>query len=410
MAREHGGDQRPPAHRRTLPDAVDVNPIPGLEHLPFAEVWFHDVDEERWHEVSERAAQLGKTGLEVWTTDRTPHVAAFFAERGYEEVRRYVVSELDVAAAAEPGPPAVTIVTLADRPDLAPQLYELARVAHADQPGRPETAIGEAWHDWGLGAHPPEAYFIALDGERAIGYGYLEHEGDEWRNGFMAVARDHRGRGVAGAIKRAQIAWAKAHGVPALRTANEVRLHSMLALNRRIGYRPLYDEIVLRGPLATTEAAARANAVSLMRMMIAQNAKIHYPAHDVRTMTVHGISTRAQLEAAIMANTLTIDCSQSVTLIAHVAGAKDPNGGNFSSDGYTGTLLSGCEHITRAQAKPGDLRVFGGGTGHHVAMVLQAGPDPLLFSHGQERGPVAVSESSEARFQPPGGTFLRLPV
>jgi GNAT superfamily N-acetyltransferase len=228
---------------------VDVNPIPGLGHLPFAEVWFHDVDEERWREASERARALGKTGLEVWTTDRTPEVVSFFRERGYDEVRRYVISELDVASAPEPGVPSVSILTLAGRPDLAPQLYELARVAYADQPGRSETMIDEAWHQWGLLAHPAEAYFIAVDGERVIGYGYLEHEGDEWRNGFMAVARDQRGRGVAGAIKRAQIAWAKAHGVPTLRTANEVRLDGMLALNRRFGYRTLYDEIVLRGPV-----------------------------------------------------------------------------------------------------------------------------------------------------------------
>ena len=40
----------------------------------------------------------------------------------------------------------------------------------------------------------------------------------------------------------------KANGVPTLRTANEVRLEGMLALNRRFGYRTLYDEIVLRGP------------------------------------------------------------------------------------------------------------------------------------------------------------------
>lgn len=161
---------------------------------------------------------------------------------------------------------------------------------------------------------------------------------------------------------------------------------------------------------AATEAAVRANAVSVMHMMIGQNPKIHYPAHDVRTMTIHGIATLAQLEAAIAAGTLTIDCSQSVTLIAHVSGAKDPNGGNWSSDGYTGTLLTGCEHITRAQAKPGDLRVFGGGTGHHVCMVMQTGSDPLLFSHGQENDPIAISESVEAKYQPPGGTFLRLPI
>ncbi len=82
-----------------------------------------------------------------------------------------------------------------------------------------------------------------------LGYGYLELDGEQWRNGFMAVARDARGRGVAGAIKRAQIAWAKANGVATLQTANETRLVQMLALNRRLGYRELYEEIVLRGPV-----------------------------------------------------------------------------------------------------------------------------------------------------------------
>ncbi len=81
-----------------------------------------------------------------------------------------------------------------------------------------------------------------------LGYGYLEHDEGQWRHGFMAIAREARGRGVAVTIKRAQIAWAKAHGIPTLRTATETRLETMLALNRRLGYRPLYDEIVLRGP------------------------------------------------------------------------------------------------------------------------------------------------------------------
>lgn len=228
---------------------VDVKPIPGLEQLPYAEVWFHEIDEARWQEASALARELGKTGLEVWTTDRTPEVVAFLEPRGYEEVRRYVISELDVVAAPDPDPPAFPLVTFAQRPDLAPALFALAQIAHPDQPGRSESTVSEAWFEWGLAANPPESYFIALDDDdRVLGYGYLEQHEGQWKNGFMAVAREARGRGVAGAIKRAQIAWAKANGVPTLRTANEVRLEGMLALNRRFGYRTLYDEIVLRGP------------------------------------------------------------------------------------------------------------------------------------------------------------------
>ena len=231
---------------------TDVRAIPGLEHLPYAEVWLHAADDVRWREASGMAAGLGKTGLEVWTTTRTPEVVRFLEAQGYEEVRRYAISELDVAAAPAPAAPRFEVVTLAERPELADRLFALAQIAYADQPGRSETRIDEHWFAWGLGVHPPEAYFVALESGRVLGYGYLERDGDEWRNGFLAVAREARGRGVGGAIKRAQIRWAKQNGVARLTTANEVRLASMIDLNGRLGYVPVYEEVVLRGPLASS--------------------------------------------------------------------------------------------------------------------------------------------------------------
>lgn len=231
---------------------MDVRAMPGLEQLPFAEVWFHEIDDERWRAASARARAIGKTGLEVWTTDRTRGVAAFLEARGYEQVRHYVISELDVAAAPEPGPSAFVLVTLAERPELAQAVFAIARESYCDQPGRAEQRIEsfETWRSWGLDPHLPEAYFVALEHGRALGYGFLSVDGDTWWNGFLAIARAERGRGVASAIKRGQIAWAKANGVLTLRTANETRLAGLLALNRRLGYRPLYTEIVLRGPAA----------------------------------------------------------------------------------------------------------------------------------------------------------------
>jgi GNAT superfamily N-acetyltransferase len=229
---------------------MDVRPMPGLEHLPYAEVWLQAVDDGAWRAASASARALGKDGLEVWTTTRTPEVAPWLERLGYEEVRRYVVSELDVATASDPGPPRFEVVTLAERPELAERLFALARVAYADQPGRGETRVDEGWQEWGLAAHAPEAYFVAVEGERVLGYGYLEQHGGTWSNGFLAIEREARGRGVAGAIKRAQIAWAKERGIARIRTANEFRLASMLDLNARLGYEPLYEEIVLRGPLA----------------------------------------------------------------------------------------------------------------------------------------------------------------
>jgi GNAT superfamily N-acetyltransferase len=226
---------------------VEVKPIPGLEHEPFAEVWLSEPSEDDWREASERARELGKTGLEVWTI--VPEVAAWLEERGYVEVRRYVISELEVAKAPDEAP-SRALTTRAQRPDLVPAMYELALQAYPDQPGRSASKISdyEGWRGWSIEPHPAEACFFALDGDRLVAYGFLEAGEEHWTHGFMAVDRAHRGTGVAGAIKRAQIAWARQQGIERLRTATETRLTSMRSLNDRLGYRPLYEEIVLRGP------------------------------------------------------------------------------------------------------------------------------------------------------------------
>jgi GNAT superfamily N-acetyltransferase len=225
---------------------VEVRPVPGLEHEPYAEAWLKTADEASLDEAFALAAAIGKPGLEVWTTTQTPEVEPFLLDHGFVQHRRYVISELDVAAASDPGKPAWPLVTVAERPDLAPELEALARVAHADQPGRAGTDIGDSWLDWGFRPHEPESYFVALDGDRVLGYGYLELQDGQWWHGFLAVAREARGRGIAGSIKRAQIRYAREHGLPCLRTATEVRLTGMRELNRRLGFRPVYEEIAAR--------------------------------------------------------------------------------------------------------------------------------------------------------------------
>ncbi|MDX6369322.1 MAG: hypothetical protein QOG93_824 [Gaiellaceae bacterium] len=230
---------------------MDVRPAQGFAHLGLAEVWLRTVDDAAWAEVCARAQRLGATGLEVWTTDETPEVAAFLRARGYEAVRSYAISELELPSAPEPAPPAFPLTTLAERPDLERALYEVALVAYPDQPGRTESQLStfEVWRGWSLAPHPPEACFIALEDGAVLGYGYLTVDGDAATHGFTALARAARGRGIAGAIKRAQIAWARQNGIRTLRAANELRLTQMLSLNRRLGYRVLYTEVVFRGRL-----------------------------------------------------------------------------------------------------------------------------------------------------------------
>lgn len=71
---------------------MDVRPVPGLEHEPYAEVWLHAVDEELLAEAFAAARAVGRPGLEVWTTTRTPDVAPFLRAHGFAEARRYLIS------------------------------------------------------------------------------------------------------------------------------------------------------------------------------------------------------------------------------------------------------------------------------------------------------------------------------
>jgi len=109
---------------------------------------------------------------------------------------------------------------------------------------------------------------------------------------------------------------------------------------------------------------------------------------------------------------ITLDCSSSVTKLCQCSGLKDPNGPAYDYDGfgYTGTLLDFLPHYySPAQARVGALVVFGPGTGEHVAMVLEPHPrNPLLFSHGMERGPIAVRLHDEAQFHNPPTRFLSI--
>ena len=103
---------------------------------------------------------------------------------------------------------------------------------------------------------------------------------------------------------------------------------------------------------------------------------------------------------------LTTDCSGFVTLCYYLAGAPDPNGLGYSGQGWTGTLL---RHLPATDApRPGDIVVFGAYPGRHCAIALTGGPDPLLASHGMERGPVAIRFSAETAIQRVPATWLSL--
>ncbi len=147
---------------------------------------------------------------------------------------------------------------------------------------------------------------------------------------------------------------------------------------------------------ASSQSGVRAKIVEIARWGIANEPSIHYQ----QSRPVDGLDHRRKLP-------LHTDCSGFSTLCYKWAGAKiDPNGGNFGGGAYTGTMLQHCRHIAKSAVQPGDLVVWGAYPGHHVALVLEAGADPLLCSHGQEKGPIAIAFSVESKYQPTPAAWL----
>jgi len=148
------------------------------------------------------------------------------------------------------------IVTLAERPNLLRSLYEVELEATADIPAPEPYVVGsfEEWHRREVEAllTPADVWFLALAGDEVVGHALLilqsARPGVGWHQ-MTGVRRAWRGRGVAGALKRAQIAWAKAQGLDRLETENHEDNAPMRRLNERLGYRAKPATITLRGPL-----------------------------------------------------------------------------------------------------------------------------------------------------------------
>jgi hypothetical protein len=155
-------------------------------------------------------------------------------------------------------------------------------------------------------------------------------------------------------------------------------------------------------------AAHRAQLARIMDLLVAERARVHYaqrrPMQTARVTSLHLLQ-----QALASPHGVTMDCSESVTLLCRVCGLDDPNGFDYDGHGFTGTLLHYLPHYTDARkAKVGALVVFGPGSGDHVCMVRRAGANPTLFSHGSERGPIWITLADEKRYQRAPTVFLSI--
>ena len=203
--------------------------------------------------VSEHVRGFGGTSLYAGTRSTAADMLAFLGHHGFEEVGRMQDVELELADADATFsvPEGIELVPLTE--DLDAGAHAVALEADADIPTATPIVTGdlERWRTRNLDALAERGFsFVALADGEVVGFailgravpGVLEHY-------MTGIRRDFRGRGIAQALKRAQIAAAKAAGYERLRTQNDLANAPMRAVNERLGYRSRLEWVHFQGPL-----------------------------------------------------------------------------------------------------------------------------------------------------------------
>ena len=244
-------DRRPPAARGPRPHVVTV----------LAEHRRRGVGTALYRSLSAWTREHGIDEIEVPALDDDPESIAFATRRGFVEERRELGVVLELTGMGPPelvAPDGIEIVSWADRPELAHGMYEVSLEAYPDIPGFEDDEL-ESFEDWlahdmqGSGDYP-EATFVAVAGDEVVGYAKFALTAAQPTVAFhdvSGVKRAWRGRGIARALKTAQIRWAIANGFTELRTRNEERNEPIRRLNASLGYRPGIGRVYLVGPLAS---------------------------------------------------------------------------------------------------------------------------------------------------------------
>jgi GNAT superfamily N-acetyltransferase len=207
-------------------------------------------------DLGKRAHGFGKHTLQGEVRESDPESRLFLEHRGFVQVGGEKAVALDLATIDEPEvdpPECVRIVTRVEKPDLLNAMYAVSVQADEDIPGSEEVQTFEQWraHEIDRPTRRPELCFIALAGDEVVGYAALQVFGDEAHHGLTATRRDWRRRGVASALKRAEIAAAKRAGFRRLLTESEERNEPMRRLNEKLGYVPApeWSMVVMQGPV-----------------------------------------------------------------------------------------------------------------------------------------------------------------
>jgi mycothiol synthase len=202
--------------------------------------------------LADHLEQLGFASAGAHVDGNDEGSLAFARRFGFEEADRQVeqVRSLGEEPRAEP-PPGVTFVSIAERPELLREAYPLGVAGWADM--ATAEAVTISLEDWLADeATFPEGSFVALADGEIVGYSGLCRLGDDpslAEDGLTVVRSDWRRRGLATALKRAELAWAAANGVEEIVTWTQRGNDAMRAANEQLGYVYRSISVTMRGPI-----------------------------------------------------------------------------------------------------------------------------------------------------------------
>jgi RimJ/RimL family protein N-acetyltransferase len=192
-------------------------------------------------------AEIGATratSFMRWTEEGERWASA----RGWKRLLTGPLIALELADVPEPSlPPGFTCVSMADfgQPEA---IFELTRLAILDEP-RPEAIDDLRYEDWINEWEDPDldrpSSAVVLHGDRPVTFAYINLAGDLAAHGGTGTHPDYRGRGLATAAKRFALRALAARGVKRITTSNAEENAPMRAINRRLGFEPIGEHVIL---------------------------------------------------------------------------------------------------------------------------------------------------------------------
>lgn len=210
---------------------------------------------QMYEDALSEACERGATHLESSVLEAHPGSLQFAQKRGFEIEHHAFVSSLDLAMFDErrfddlmthvqgDGFRFFSLAEAGVTDENKHKLYEVNRASALDNPGN--NGIFPDFYSFSKNVFEAswfraDTQIIAAHGKDWVGLSAIGvYKEDHYAyNAFTGVLREYRGHGLAQALKLQTILLAKREGVRCVRTNNDSQNAPMLAVNRKLGYKP----------------------------------------------------------------------------------------------------------------------------------------------------------------------------